>query len=127
MRFEVGAAWALGVMLPVLETARRRTDFSNIPAYVDDYIIGALLITAAWSTTRGKRYGPSLLVGAWGVFCGGMYYSFFGQLNNPEQTDVSGFPNWIVICVKSVLFIVGLTGFGYGIRRAARDIPSALR
>ena len=41
-RFEIAAAYVLGIMLPVLEAARRRTNFENIPAYVDDFIIGAL-------------------------------------------------------------------------------------
>ena len=39
-RFEVSAAYVLGVMLPLLEAGRRGTDFEDLPAYLDDFIIG---------------------------------------------------------------------------------------
>jgi hypothetical protein len=44
VRFEVAAAWGMGVVLPLLEIARRRTSFHPIHAYVDDLIAGALLL-----------------------------------------------------------------------------------
>jgi hypothetical protein len=51
MRFEVAAAWGVGVVLPLLEVLRRKTSFHPIASYVDDLIAGALLLVAA----RGRR------------------------------------------------------------------------
>ena len=76
MRFEVGAAYAMGIGLPLLETLRRKTDFSNFHAYVDDFIAGALLLYAARAVTTGKKSGLTLLVVAWALLCGGLYGSF---------------------------------------------------
>jgi hypothetical protein len=45
MRFEVTAAFAMGVMLPVLETARRGISHwtVNFTTMFEDYLAGALL------------------------------------------------------------------------------------
>jgi hypothetical protein len=43
--FEVRAAYLLGIMLPVLETARRRSNFDDLPGYIDDFI-------PSWSPPR---------------------------------------------------------------------------
>src|SRR4029453_10686409 len=51
IRNEVTAAYAMGIMLPLLETLRRRTNFETISGYVDDYIAGALLLYAAYAVT----------------------------------------------------------------------------
>lgn len=65
-RFEIAAAYVLGVALPVFEVCRRRTDFSDIPGYIDDFIIGALLLIAARATVRERPYGRGLLGGCLG-------------------------------------------------------------
>jgi hypothetical protein len=107
-RLELFAAYGIGVLLPVAEIARRRTDFSNVPAYVDDFLIGGLLLVAAWAASRKHPAGNVLLAVAWAVFCGGMYYSFFGQLSRVEGTDISGLSNASVVLVKGILFGVGI-------------------
>ncbi len=67
-----------------------RYDFENFHSYIDDFIVGALLLYAAYAVTRHKRSGPVLLVVAWAVLCGGLYGSFFGQLASTETHDVGG-------------------------------------
>ncbi len=109
MRFEVSAAYAMGIGLPLFETLRRKTNFDNFHSYVDDFIIGALLVYAAHAVTRGKRNGPVLLAVAWAVLCGGLYGSFFWQLFSTEALDISGLPNTTVIIVKGVLYAIALT------------------
>jgi len=116
-RFEVTAAYATGVLLPLLETARRRTHFEDIPSYVDDYLVGALLLWGAWAVTSRHTYGPYLLAAAWGVLCGGMWGSFFSQLR--ATSDVSGLPNEIVVVVKGAVFLVALIAVSLSIARAA--------
>jgi hypothetical protein len=117
-RFEVTAAWILGVALPVLETARRRTNFHPLPNYVDDFIAGGLLLIAARAAARGTRHAPALLVAAWGVLCGGIYFSFFGQVAATGD-DISGLPNGVVVAIKGAVFVVALIALGLSIRAAA--------
>jgi hypothetical protein len=116
MRFEVTSAYVMGIMLPILEVIRRRTNFDDIPAYVDDFLIGAFLLYAARSVTLQKPSGRVLLVAAWAALCGGLYGSFFGQLQ--KSTDVSGFSNALVILVKGVLYVIAIASLIAAVRSA---------
>jgi hypothetical protein len=118
MRFEVGAAYAMGVGLPLLEASRRRTNFENFHSYVDDFIIGGLLLYAAYAVTRERRSGPVLLVIAWAVLSGGLYGSFFWQLFSPEAQDVGGLSNHIVVIIKGLLYATSLAGLWFSARTA---------
>jgi len=118
MRFEVGAAYAMGIGLPLLEALRRRTHFEHFHSYVDDFIAGALLLYAAQAVTRGKRSGPVLLAVAWAVLCGGLYGSFFWQLFSTEARDVGGLPNVTVVAIKGVLYAIALVALVLASRAA---------
>ena len=116
----------MGVLLPVLETLRRRTNFETISGYVDDYIAGALLLYAAYAVTRGRRSGPVLLVVAWAVLSGGLYGSFFWQLEKGAGLDVGGLPNQTVVVIKGLLYAVSLAGLVLS-ARSAIAMQGALR
>ncbi len=118
MRFEVSAAYALGVALPLGETLRRRTNFDNFHSYVDDFIIGGLLLYAARAVTTHKRNGPVLLAVAWAILCGGLYGSFFWQLFSSETHDVGGLSNMTVVVIKGVLYAIALAGLFLASRSA---------
>lgn len=118
IRFEHAAAYAMGVGLPVLETLRRRTNFETISGYVDDYIAGGLLLYAAFAASRGRRSGPVLLVIAWAVLCGGLYGSFFGQLESGGARDVGGLPKLVVVAIKGGLYAVALVALAFSARTA---------
>lgn len=115
--FEVLAAYVVGIGLPLAEAARRRTDVSDLPAYVDDFLIGALLLLAARAVDRGRPHARALLAGAWGVLCGALYYSVFGQLANTEANDISGLPNGVVVGIKLVLYAVAIVALVLTVRR----------
>jgi hypothetical protein len=121
MRFELAAAYGMGMALPLLEVLRRRTNFSTISGYVDDFIAGALLLYAARAVSRQKPGGPVLLAAAWAVLCGGLYNSFFGQLEGAASHDVSGLPSATVVFIKGALYAVALVGLVRSIRAA---VPS---
>ena len=57
MRFEVVAAFALGVLLPVLETVRRGITYWTVDftTMFEDYLGGALLLTGAWAVYRSIK------------------------------------------------------------------------
>jgi len=118
MRFELAAAYAMGVGLPLLEALRRRTDFTHFHSYVDDFIAGALLLYAARAVTRGKPSGPVLLAVAWAVLCGGLYGSFFWQLASDQSHDVGGLPNATVVTIKGVLYAIALVSLVLASRAA---------
>src|SRR5262245_10504267 len=117
MRFEVGAAYVLGVLMPVAETIRRWGKIDSITSYADDLIIGGLLLAAAWGVSTRKRWGPALLIAAWGVLCGGLYYSFFGQLERGSSPDTSGLANGVVIAIKGTIYIVAIVALIRSMRR----------
>jgi len=121
MRFELAAAYVMGVALPVLEVLRRRTNFETISGYVDDFIAGGLLLYAARAVSRQKPRGPVLLVAAWAVLCGGLYGSFFYQLESGAPRDVSGLANATVVLIKGLLYAVALVGLALSVRAA---VPS---
>jgi hypothetical protein len=114
----VVAAYCLGVALPVLEVCRRRTDFSDIPAYVDDFIVGALLLFAARSAVRKRPYSRTLLAAAWGILCGGLWSSFFGQLQSATQNDISGLPNSVVVFLKLLVYCIAIICLVLSVRRS---------
>jgi uncharacterized membrane protein YdcZ (DUF606 family) len=110
----------MGVCLPLGEAVRRRTNFENFHSYVDDFIIGALLLYAASAVTRGHTSGRVLLVVAWAVLCGGLYGSFFFQLFSTQAQDIGGLPNQVVVVIKGALYAVALVGLWLSSRTAIR-------
>ena len=125
MRFEHAAAYAMGIGLPLLEALRRRTNFDPIHSYVDDFIAGALLLWAARAVSLRRPNAGLLLAAAWGVLCGGLYGSFFWQLESSASHDVSGIANATVVLVKGVLYAIALAGLVLSVRAAAPGAEDA--
>jgi hypothetical protein len=124
MRFEHAAAYAMGVGLPLLEALRRKTDFSTISGYVDDFLAGALLLWAARLTSKGRPSGPVWLLLAWATLAGGLYGSFFGQLESTASHDVGGLPNTTVVVIKGVLYAIAIAGSVQSARFLARRLEA---
>jgi uncharacterized membrane protein YdcZ (DUF606 family) len=118
MRFEVAAAYGMGIGLPLLEAMRRKTNFENFHSYVDDFIVGALLLYAARAVTRERANGPVMLVVAWALLCGGLYGSFFWQLSSNATQDVGGLANVTVVVIKGFLYAIALAGLLFSSRFA---------
>jgi peptidoglycan/LPS O-acetylase OafA/YrhL len=125
MRFEHAAAYAMGVGLPLLEALRRKTNFSTVAGYVDDFLAGGLLLIAAYATTRGWPSGPVWLLLAWATLAGGLYGSFFGQLQSTASHDVGGLPNMTVVVIKGVLYAIAIAGTVQSARLLTRRLRSA--
>lgn len=117
--FHIKLAYVLGVLLPWLETIRRKSDFGNLWNYIDDYIIGILLIVSATMAIKKLNYGEAFLAGVWGVLCGGLYYSFTSQLYVTE--DVSGIQNIYVVLIKGMLFLISIICLVLAIRSANKN------
>jgi len=108
MRFEVIAAFAIGVLLPVLETARRGISHwtVNFTTMFEDYLAGALLLVGGWAAYRSKSWSAAFLVLAWAYFSGLMTSSFVGQLEETLRQTASEPGNLMVLIVKFLLWSV---------------------
>jgi hypothetical protein len=88
-----------------------------VPGYIDDFIVGPLLLFAAYSAVRERPYSRALLAAAWGILCGGLWSSFFGQLYRTAPNDISGLPNSVVVCVKLMVYCIAIVALVLSIRR----------
>jgi len=113
MRFEVVAAFVIGVLLPVLETGRRgiSTWTVNFTTMFEDYLAGALLLVGGWAAYRSKSWGALFLVLAWAYFSGLMTSSFVGQLEETLRQTASEPGNLMVLVVKFLLWSVCVVSF----------------
>ena len=123
MRFEVIAAFVIGVLLPVLETARRGIGHwtVNFTTMFEDYLAGALLLVGGWAAYRSKSWGAVFLVLAWAYFSGLMTSSFVGQLEETLRQTASEPGNLVVLVVKFLLWSVCVTSLVLSFRTAVRD------
>lgn len=122
MRFEIIAAFAIGALLPVLETARRGIGHwtVNFTTMFEDYLGGALLLIGAWAAYRAKWWGTMFLALAWGSISGLMTSSFIAQLEQTlRQTDTEP-RNSVVLLVKFLLWTTCLVSLVLSFRTALR-------
>ena len=111
MRFEVVAAFVIGVLLPVLETGRRgiSTWTVNFTTMFEDYLAGALLLVGGWAAYRSKSWGALFLVLAWAYFSGQLTSSFVGQLEDTLRQTASEPGNLLVLVLNFLLLSVCVT------------------
>jgi len=123
MRFEVIAAFVIGVLLPVLETGRRGISHwaINFTTMFEDYLAGALLLVGGWGAYRSKSWGALFLILAWAYFSGLMTSSFVGQLEETLRQTASGPGNMLVLVVKFLLWSVCVVSLVLSFRTAIRS------
>ncbi len=86
LNFSRRLAVALGVLAPAGETIRRWHTWREWPPnFFDDYLMGALLLYAAYVSWREPRRGQRYLAAAWAFAVGLGYASFFGHLRELLQ------------------------------------------
>lgn len=122
MRFEIVAAFVIGALLPVLETARRGISHwsVNFTTMFEDYVGGALLLIGGWAAYRSRSWGPVFLVLAWGSISGLMTGSFVGQLEETLRQTASEPNNLIVVVVKFLLWSVSIVSLILSFRTALK-------
>ncbi|HEX2122002.1 MAG TPA: hypothetical protein VHL59_10210 [Thermoanaerobaculia bacterium] len=100
----MAAALTVGILLPLLETLRRGMDEWSVDftTMFEDYVAGALLLTATWAALRGRRWGAPFLLLAWGYVTGLMSSSFWYQLEETIRGTVTEPP--VVLTVKMLLW-----------------------
>ena len=106
VRFEVIAAYTIGILLPVLETYRRGVGYWGVEftTMFEDYVAGALLLIGGWASHRARPWGATFLVLAWGYVTGLMSSSFWSQLEETLRQTASEPDNLLVVIVKFLLW-----------------------
>jgi hypothetical protein len=125
MRFEIIAAFTIGVLLPILETARRGISHwtINFTTMFEDYVAGALLLMGGWAAYRAKSWGAVFLVLAWAYFSGLMTSSFVDQLEETLRQTASEPDNLLVVVVKLLLWTVCVVSLVLSFRTATQRRP----
>jgi len=106
MRFQVSAAFAIGVLLPTLETCRRGAGYWLVDAttMLEDFVAGGLLLLAAALSTRGARSAPLWMLLAWASVTAMMTTSFVDQLEVTLRGAETEPHNGVVLCIKFLLW-----------------------
>jgi hypothetical protein len=121
MRFEVSAAFVIGVLLPVLETCRRGLGHWLVDAttMLEDYVAGLLLLFAATMAMRGRHNAYLWLVLAWSAVTGMMSMSFLDQVESTLRGGELEPRNGLVLGVKFLLWGTCMLGLVFSFRRAS--------
>ena len=111
MRFEVVAAVAIGLLLPILETARRGIGHWAIETttMLEDYLGGGVLLLAAYCASRHTSFAGRLLLAAWAGVSWMMTLSLIDQVEvTLRATDLEPH-NGVVLVVKLALWATCVT------------------
>jgi len=106
----------MGIFLPIAETVRRfhqLSDFTQFFHWFDDYILGGILLFAAWYLKKEKSNAALYMIAAWGIGTGALFLSFLGQVDYImiNEGDPGGiFSVWFVLFAKAI--ILGYMIFG---------------
>jgi hypothetical protein len=123
VRFEVIAGFAIGILLPVLETCRRGIGewAVNFTTMFTDYLAGGLLLLGAWAAYRSKPWGALFLVVAWAWVTGMMSDSFIDQLEGTIRNTISEPHNFLVVVIKFLLLSICAVSLVLSFKSASRD------
>lgn len=83
--------------------------------WLDDMIMGGLLIAAATLVGRPTPRRRALFTGAWGVACGMLYGSFFGKLFDPASDNPGNFEMGTLTALVGLAFAVAVAGFAVSV------------
>ena len=91
---------ALGLIIG--ETIRRYGEWGFWARWIDDYIMGLLLIIPAILVFKNKNFGEKLLIAGWSLTVGMTYGSFFSKISpNAKEFQTN-------IEANSLIFLIGL-------------------
>jgi hypothetical protein len=114
----------MGIFLPLAETVRRfnqLTDLSAFFSWFDDYILGAILLYAAYRVSRNAPKAIAWLIAAWGIAAGALFLSFIGQFEYYQSGsgDPGIFSTTFVAVAKGLILSYMIIGMVKAIKGSA--------
>lgn len=111
----------LGIFLPLAETIRRIHEiltFQNFFRWFDDYLLGMILLSAAYTVYKQKQNSTVYLIAAWGVAAGALAGSLCGQLDGyfKNLADAGVFSSGFVLVAKAAILLYILIGLQQSIK-----------
>jgi hypothetical protein len=79
-------------------------------AWLDDQIMGAMLLAGAWAMARDTLARRAFFAAGWGVNAGMLYGSFFGKLFEPARTNAGNFDLGLLTWLVGLAFAVSIAG-----------------
>lgn len=79
-------------------------------AWLDDQIMGAMLLAGAWAMARDTLARRAFFAAGWGVNAGMLYGSFFGKVFEPQRTNAGNFDLGVLIWLVGLAFAVSIAG-----------------
>jgi len=116
-------AFTIGILLPLAETIRRANqllDPASFMLWFDDYILGGLLIIAAWRVLKQRKNSLALLTGVWGIGVGALFLSFLVQFDYLKTGDTGLFNSALVLVVKGLILVYMVAGLWSSIKATNR-------
>ena len=86
--------------------------------WFDDYILGGILLIAAWRALKNKKYSIPFLCAAWGIGVGALFLSFVGQFDYYKSAtgDPGIFATALVAIVKGLILLYMMVGLLFGLK-----------
>ena len=121
LKASANMAVVMGFFLPVAETVRRINqivDFKEFFSWFDDYILGAVLLFAAYNVFKESRNAVAFLIAAWGIGTGALLLSFLGQFTYYQTAagDPGIFSTTFVAIAKGLILIYMIIGLAKAIK-----------
>lgn len=79
-------------------------------AWLDDQIMGAMLLAGAWAMARDTLARRAFFAAGWGVNAGMLYGSFFGKVFEPQRTNAGNFDLGLLTWLVGLAFAVSIAG-----------------
>lgn len=114
-------AIALGIFLPLAETVRRIHEvlaFENFFRWFDDYLLGSILLLAAYAVYKQKQNSTMYLITTWGAAAGALAGSLCGQFDGyfKSLADAGVFSSGFVLIAKATILLYILVGLQQSIQ-----------
>lgn len=112
-------AVVMGVLLPTAETVRRIHQvlaLSDFFDWFDDYILGGILLGAAYLVFKKRKNAVAYLIAAWGIGAGALFLSFIAQFNYYNGAEPGIFSTTLVAVAKGLILTYMLVGLNLAIK-----------
>ncbi len=100
----------LGLSLMIGEAYRSWSAGRPVMLWMDDMIMGVMLISSAIMMKRDRFNRRAYFAAAWGVNAGLLYGSFFGKIFAPERINSGNFDMGVLTALVGIAFVVSVFG-----------------